>query len=327
MLHSMFLDAVRRDIASGMSEADATAAAMDTSRKALGGRLISMSVGSAPPSPAVVAWTRTCFHHCFVSEGYGCTETGTISIDHKVFMGVQACLLELPEMGYTVNDKPHPRGEICVRTPALFAGYNNAADATSAAFVTIGGASFYRTGDLGQYEAAAGVARRVPDAGPPRCLKLQPGDLMRVVGRVKSAAKLADGEFVSPESVEQALQPSECVDQVLVAVHDGVDRAPTRTILVPNGSPLSPETFATRVFVRQALVALIVPNREALLSKMESAVARTSQDSVADAAAAAQLHSNRTRLVTSLVTRLRSCNALQGCYKGVTRVITRGAPL
>ena len=31
---------------------------------------------------------------------------------------------------------------------------------------------------------------------------------------------------------------------------------------------------------------------------------------------ASLVHSNRTRLVTSLVTRVNSCNALQGCYKG-----------
>ncbi|KAB1202272.1 Long chain acyl-CoA synthetase 7, peroxisomal [Morella rubra] len=69
-----------------------------------------------------------------VIEGYGMTETSSVisimdegdTLSSHVGSPNPACeikLVDVPEMNYTSEDQPHPRGEICMRGPIVFQGY------------------------------------------------------------------------------------------------------------------------------------------------------------------------------------------------------------
>ena len=102
-----------------------------------------MSSGSAPLSPAVGYLLRRAFGAPLV-EGYGLTETTAaataqrahVSRDgkHLEYTGtyghagqpLPCCAIKLvsvPDMGYTTEDQPCPRGEIWISGPNVFKGY------------------------------------------------------------------------------------------------------------------------------------------------------------------------------------------------------------
>jgi long-chain acyl-CoA synthetase len=112
-------------------------------REKLGGRVELMMSGAAPISPDVLDFLRICFS-ATVQEGYGQTETSagmTLTTSDDVssghvgvpFPNCEVKLVDLPEMGYTSNDKPFPRGEICCRGNNVFREYYKLPDKTGKA--------------------------------------------------------------------------------------------------------------------------------------------------------------------------------------------------
>ncbi|BEJ13229.1 hypothetical protein CspHIS471_0304030 [Cutaneotrichosporon sp. HIS471] len=164
-------------------------------RALVGGEVLYMSSGAAPLSAAVHEFLRICFC-CDVVQGYGLTETvGTTSkgipedMKHIGTVGqIQPCnevrLVDVSEMGYTHQDKPNPRGEVCIRGDNVFAGYLHDAENTEKALKD----GWFHTGDIGEID--------------------QSGRL-KIVDRVKNVVKLSQGEYVALEKVEgvYALNP------------------------------------------------------------------------------------------------------------------------
>ncbi|KAF9164364.1 Long chain acyl-CoA synthetase 7 peroxisomal [Actinomortierella ambigua] len=171
-------------------------------RARLGGRVKHIVSGSAPISPDVIDFLRICFS-ANVYEGYGQTEQAAgLSVGYRGDLTPgqvgppQLCtevkLRDLPDMKYTSQDKPYPRGEIMLRGNSVFSGYYKNQKATDETLESDGWA---HTGDVGAWD----------DKGR-----------LVVIDRVKNIFKLAQGEYIAPEKIEAILSKHYLVAQTFV---------------------------------------------------------------------------------------------------------------
>ncbi|WVO13079.1 hypothetical protein L204_100689 [Cryptococcus depauperatus] len=165
-------------------------------RNLMGGRLVFMTSGAAPLRPDVQEILTICFS-CNVIQGFGMTETvGTCSVGITGDNGspgtcgrVQPCnnlkLISVPDMGYTAEDKPNPRGEVCLQGLNIFPGYLHNPKATKESIDEEG---WFHTGDIGEIDHAG---------------------RLKIIDRLKNVVKLSQGEYVALEKIEgiYALDP------------------------------------------------------------------------------------------------------------------------
>ncbi|OIV95005.1 hypothetical protein TanjilG_22202 [Lupinus angustifolius] len=168
----------------------------------LGGRVRLMVSGASPLSPDILEFLRICFGGR-VAEGYGMTETTcTITVMNEgdeltghVGSPNPACeikLVDVPEMNYTSDDKPYPRGEICVRGPIIFQGYYKDEAQTRE---VIDEERWLHTGDIGTW---------------------LPGGRLKIIDRKKNIFKLSQGEYIAPEKIENAYAKCKFIAQCFV---------------------------------------------------------------------------------------------------------------
>ncbi|KAI9224371.1 hypothetical protein BC828DRAFT_373620 [Blastocladiella britannica] len=168
----------------------------------LGGNVKFILTGSAPLSTEVMQFLRVCFSMDII-EGYGQTEcaTGATMTWCGDYEGGHvgsplSCneikLIDVPSMNYTSNDKPNPRGEICIRGNNVFQGYYKEPEKTAEALDKDG---WVHTGDVGMWDSNGRLV---------------------VIDRVKNLFKLSQGEYVSPERVEGVYQSHPIVAQAFV---------------------------------------------------------------------------------------------------------------
>lgn len=183
-------------------------------RRAFGERVQGVSTGSAPVNPEVLAFLRRCFSDLWVMDGYGSTEVGTITFDNRISPNVEVKLapIEGADRGEARPGGPE-RGEICVRSPHVIDGYYGEAEASAKSLDRDG---FFRTGDLGERTADGGV---------------------RVIGRLSSAIKLGQGEFVSVDRIESDLSSCPLVDQIFV--HPDASASSLLAVVIPNAGVLA----------------------------------------------------------------------------------------
>ena len=178
----------RRDVLQRYSRQFAPVAARTPQRQ--------LVMGGAGIGPHVLELLREVLHCEFV-DGYGTTEVGLIAAGGRLRPGVTVRLESLPHLGYTIDDKPFPRGEICVSTPIPFDGYFRRPLDTARALTADG---FYRTGDIGEQPAA---------------------DRVRVIDRKSNAMKLANGKVVALGALELLYSEAEGVAHVCLVADPG----------------------------------------------------------------------------------------------------------
>mmetsp|Transcript_1900 Transcript_1900/g.4273 ORF Transcript_1900/g.4273 Transcript_1900/m.4273 type:complete len:683 (+) Transcript_1900:70-2118(+) len=171
-----------------------------------------MITGSAPIADHVLDFLRIVFA-CPVLEGYGLSEScasGTLTYESDLVTGTVGAphasneirLQDVPDMGYTRTDQAHKqgeviipchgRGEICLRGPNIFKGYYKMPDKTAESIDSEG---WFHTGDIGLWT---------------------PDGRLKIIDRKKNIFKLAQGEYVSPEKIENLNVQSKFVMQNFV---------------------------------------------------------------------------------------------------------------
>nr|CAH8870226.1 unnamed protein product [Trichobilharzia regenti] len=169
-------------------------------RQALGGRVCMIITGGASISPELFTFFRVAFNGLIVS-GYGSTEiSGVASLTvlgecHTGIVGaittrLEVKLADVPDLGLVaMRDN---RGEICVKGKRCTKGYYKDPQSTAKLRDSDG---WLHTGDIGEWTSEGAL---------------------KIVDRVKSMFKLAQGEYVAPEKVEMVYQECQVIDQILV---------------------------------------------------------------------------------------------------------------
>ncbi|KIL69616.1 hypothetical protein M378DRAFT_1048314 [Amanita muscaria Koide BX008] len=170
----------------------------------LGGQIKLVVSGSAPISRDVLDFLKIAFG-CEVNEGdYGMTETTaaclkTLPYDPTCsgFVGPpqpvnEIKLVDVPSMGYTSEDKPNPRGELCIRGPNCFSGYYKDEKNTKE---TIDDEGWMHSGDIAELDAFGRV---------------------KIIDRIKNIMKLSQGEYVALEKIENTYSSASIISQIYV---------------------------------------------------------------------------------------------------------------
>ncbi|KAL0222488.1 hypothetical protein RCL1_002342 [Eukaryota sp. TZLM3-RCL] len=172
--------------------------------KMFGGRIRAIYSGSAKLDPDVARFI-TCVLKAPLAEGYGASETsaaGTVDIlpdltgecdlsTHYGTVGfptgaMSVKIVDVPEMGYTM-----PKGEILMKGPAVFKGYWKLPEKTAEVLTPDG---WYHTGDIGLIDEKGRLS---------------------IIDRKSACVKGIQGEFINLSVIEDDLETSDLVDQVI----------------------------------------------------------------------------------------------------------------
>jgi fatty acid CoA ligase FadD9 len=210
----------------------------------IGGRQFSATTTSAPISPELRSWVEE-FLDIHLIEVYGSTEDGGVLIDGQIRRPpvIDYKLVDVPDLGYFVTDRPQARGELLVKTTDVIPGYYKRPEVTAELFDAEG---WYHTGDV--------MAEIAPDH-------------LVYVDRRNNVLKLSQGEFVTVSKLEAAYGGHPSVRQILV--YGNSARSYVLAVIVPTDDALASvggDVAAVKPLLSEALQSVA---REAGLQSYE----------------------------------------------------------
>lgn len=209
MLYQRYQSAVERLVSQGVENESAEVQAQTELREeVLGGRIVTAFCGTAPLAAEMKGFVELCLD-VHVLDGYGLTEVGMVTKDGLMTRPpvTDYKLVDVPELGYFLTDKPYPRGELLVKSLTATPGYFKRPDVTAKAFDPDG---YYRTGDV--------MAELAPDR-------------LAYVDRRNNVLKLAQGEFVAVARLEAVFASAALVRQIFV--YGNSERPHLLAVVVP----------------------------------------------------------------------------------------------
>uniref|UniRef100_A0A8C1B942 Arachidonate--CoA ligase n=1 Tax=Cyprinus carpio carpio TaxID=630221 RepID=A0A8C1B942_CYPCA len=210
--------------------------AIEKKRAEMGGVMVT---GAAPISPTVLTFLRASLGCQVRNEEMGaygqteCTAACSFTIPgdwHTGHVGVPVpCnivkLVDVEEMNYFASNG---EGEVCVKGKNVFCGYLNDPEKTAEALDKDG---WLHTGDIGKW---------------------LPSGVLKIIDRKKNIFKLAQGEYIAPEKIENVYIRSAPVAQVFV--HGDSLQSSLVAIVVPDLEILP--GFAEKLGVKGSLEEL-----------------------------------------------------------------------
>ncbi len=179
--------------------------------KTLGGRLVSVGCGSASLAPATYEFMESMLG-LHMSIGYSSTEIagGTVLVDWKIQRPpvIDYKLDDVPELGYFNTDRPHPRGELLVKSSLFIPGYYKQPELNAEKFTADG---YFRTGDV------------MAELGP---------DHLVYLDRRNNVQKLSQGEFVAVAKLEALYSHAQEIRQIYI--YGTSERAYLLAVIVPS---------------------------------------------------------------------------------------------
>ncbi|XP_040848047.1 long-chain-fatty-acid--CoA ligase 5 isoform X2 [Ochotona curzoniae] len=201
----------------------------------LGGKVRFMITGAAPISTPVLTFLRAAMG-CPVYEAYGQTEctagcTVTTSMDWTsghVGAPVTCNYVKLEDVADMNYFSANNEGEICIKGNNVFQGYLKDPEKTKEVLDSDG---WLHTGDIGRW---------------------LPNGTLKIIDRKKNIFKLAQGEYIAPEKIENIYIRSRVVSQIFV--HGDSLQSSLVGVVVPDPDTLP--SFAAKLGVKGSLEEL-----------------------------------------------------------------------